>query len=358
MVFKKGRLSKKEKWVYGDTELSISTRLPYLGILITPNGSFHQAQTTLAEQATKAVFMMYKNLSRFSGLYPKFIMSLFDKLIAPILNYASEVWGYNDAPHIELVHTKFCKRVLGVKLSTQNDFVYSELGRYPMKIARIYNMVKFWLKIVHGQKAMYVTLSYQNSLRMFLDRNTKGWIRSIKSILQNTGFNYVWENQGVGDIQCFLSVFKRRLRDIWQQEWSYRVSNSTRASFYKTIKLTPIASEYLDIISVKSHREALCRLLVSSHQLRIESGRWDGTPRERRNCFACPNKQEDEYHFVLECILYKDLRRKLIRKYYWHRPSMFKFIQLLTNGSRKDIIGLGKFTFCAFKLRSAHISAM
>ena len=31
-------------------------------------------------------------------------MELFDKLISPILNYGSEVWGFHDAPEIEKVY--------------------------------------------------------------------------------------------------------------------------------------------------------------------------------------------------------------------------------------------------------------
>ena len=67
-------------------------------------------------------------------------MELFDKLIVPILNYGSEVWGFHDAPEIERVHLKFCKSILGVKTSVQNDFVYGELQRRPLKYARIMNI--------------------------------------------------------------------------------------------------------------------------------------------------------------------------------------------------------------------------
>ena len=69
-------------------------------------------------------------------------MELFDKLISPILNYGSEVWGFHDAPEIEKVHLKFCKNILGVKTSVQTDFVYGELHRLPMKYARTINILK------------------------------------------------------------------------------------------------------------------------------------------------------------------------------------------------------------------------
>ena len=47
----------------------------------------------------------------------------------PILKYGSEVWGFAKANAIERVHMQFRKKVLWVKNSTQNDFVYGERGR-------------------------------------------------------------------------------------------------------------------------------------------------------------------------------------------------------------------------------------
>jgi len=37
---------------------------------------------------------------------------------------------------------------------------------------------------------------------------------------------------------------------------------------------------------------------------------------------------EDEFHFLLECPLYYDLRKLLIDKYYWKHHSMITFIDL------------------------------
>ena len=70
---------------------------------------------------------------------PKHAMELFDKMITPILCYASEVWGFHDALDIERVQLKFCKRVSGVKSTVQNDFI---LNRLPMKCVRLVNIVR------------------------------------------------------------------------------------------------------------------------------------------------------------------------------------------------------------------------
>ena len=47
---------------------------------------------------------------------------------------------------------------------------------------------------------------------------------------------------------------------------------------------------------------------MSSHQLRIETGRDEKIPRDERICYSCTsNKIEDESHFLLECKAYSQI---------------------------------------------------
>ena len=57
-------------------------------------------------------------------------------MILPILNYASEIWGFHPAPDIERVHLKFLKQILKVKSQTPSAAVYGELGRVPLHVMR------------------------------------------------------------------------------------------------------------------------------------------------------------------------------------------------------------------------------
>ena len=358
MVFRKGKSIIRDKWFFGDKELSIATKLPYLGVIFTSNGSFAVAQTTLADKAGKAVYLLYRRISQFKNLKPKYMLDLFDKYISPILNYGCEVWGFQSSPHIERVHLKFCKSVLGVKTSTQNDFVYGELERVPMQIIRYFRIVKYWLKIVHGMKSYYVSRLYYTSLQNIDRDNKPNWVRSVKTLLLTHGFGEVWYNQGVGDIDAFVKLFKQRSFDMYKQDWNSRLQDSSRARFYRSIKPLHSYSLYLNIVVPKQHRMALCRLIVSSHSLKCESGRWARpvVPAERRYCFKCPNKIEDEYHFLVECSMYTDIRRELIPRYYWTCPSMFKVQQLFSITSPRVLKGLAKYVFLAFKIRQSEIS--
>ena len=98
------------------------------------------------------------------------------------------------------------------------------------------------------------------------------------------------------------------------------------------------------------YRIALTRLIVSSHRLSVETGRWERpvVHYESRLCHVC-HKLDDEYHFLLECDRYAELRARLIPRYYWVRASMYTCIQLLSSNNRKTVRLLSKYAFLAFR---------
>ena len=310
-------------------ELKVTSNIYYLGLRISSTSSFLQAQHKLASQANKAVFILQKRLNNYPYLTPKHAMELFDKMITPILCYASEVWVFHDAPDIERVQLKLCKTVLGVKSTVQNDFIYGKLNRLPMKCVRLVNIVRYWLKIVHGEKSRYVTKCYMNALAVGTNDGTC-WVNCLKAMLERNGLGDVWLQQGVGDRDFFLKIFKQRVLDIFRQNRSGRISMSSRDMFYRSVKENWVFSENLEIVHVTEHRKALCRLIVSSHQLRIKTGGWERpwVSREMRHCKFCNTDVEDEFHFMLKCPVYASIRKQVIHGYYWRRPFMYKLVKL------------------------------
>ena len=104
---------------YNNVELSIVDSFSYLGVVLTPGGSFSLAQNTFSGQAQKAIFRLNSYLYKFADISPYQRVELFDKLVAPIMNYSAEIWGFCKADKIETVHLQFCKRLLGVKQCSQ-----------------------------------------------------------------------------------------------------------------------------------------------------------------------------------------------------------------------------------------------
>ena len=95
-------------------------------------------------------------------------------------------------------------------------------------------------------------------------------------------------------------------------------------------------------------------LILSSHNIFIETGRWhrpNCIPREDRKCITC-NTIEDEYHFVIECSIFTDLRKRYISKYYWTNPSMYKLKQLFDCTNVSKLSKLSIYVLKAFELKS------
>jgi hypothetical protein len=355
MVFKKGgSLPATMKFVYNGNNIEIVSRFAYLGLIFTPGGSFAEAHKTLSNQARKGIFAMRVLLRKCVGLTPKHQCSLFDRMISPILNYGCEIWGLNKADPIEKVHVGFCKNILHVKSTTQNGVIYGELGRYPLLLNRQYRVIKYWLNIVSGIKPKYVCIVYQMLLDDLISQPTAtNWAGLVRQLLFQTGFAEVWYAQGVHNIHAFLCIFKTRILDMFDQTWHSDLEDSAKARSYILYANTLNYKVYLDAVNVDKYRIALCHLRLSSHRLAIETGRWH-KPKPiavgDRKCTIC-GVVEDEYHFLMECVLYKHIRKNYIPAYYVNKPSMVKFIELLGNEEPTLLKRLAVFVYKAFDLR-------
>ena len=294
------RLPNRLRFTYHGTEIETVSKFSYLGIVFTSRGSCKEAQHTLAGQALKAIFALNKHLYKFTYSKPSHVLDIFDKLISPVLNYGSEVWGFHKASAIETVLMQFCKsKLLGVKQSTQNDFVYGEPGRLKYQVQIYISIMRFWLKIINLEEKKYVKCIYNMRIQdkqLFL--NKPNWALHVKTLLSVYDFRDIWEAQGVENPKSFLEIFKQRI-DKFVQEWHSRLENSTRARTFINIKSFK-CHPYLGTINFKTFQTSLSRLRMSSHRLEVETGRWtrpEKTPFENRKCKFC-NNLEDECHFV------------------------------------------------------------
>jgi len=355
MIFRKsGKLPKDLKFIYGNENLEIVNKFKYLGVLFTTGISYNEHDKMLAGQSLKATFKLNKYLTKFTDLSPKHTTDLFNKLIVPILTYSSEVWGFNKGVQVERSQLKFYKKLLGVKTSTQNSFIYFETGTYDLCSLRYYNIIKYWLKICTTNDIKYTKQIYNAVLQYnVLNPQKITWVSKVKQLLGELGFNHVWISQGVGDIKCFLSMLKQRLQDIHIQHLHANLNSSTRAIFYKNIATFEFC-QYLDTVNIKKYRFAMTRLRLSSHRLAIETGRWKKptpVPFDERKCTVCKTL-EDEYHFIIECNVFRDLREHYIPEYYWKHPNSFKLIQLVNNCSVSIIQNLATYIFKAFERKT------
>ena len=142
MVISRGKIRNKPEFYFGMKKLDIVDDYCYLGIQINFNGKFQKA----IKKRLKTMFVL---LSRINTLQIPIDISLelFYTLVAPILLYGAEVWGYANIEVIEKVHLQFCRAILKVSKTTPIAMVYGELGRFPLEIQIKIKIIAYWCKI-------------------------------------------------------------------------------------------------------------------------------------------------------------------------------------------------------------------
>ena len=111
------------------------------------NGNCCTAKKRLIDQANKALSALYYKLRNLS-IPIDLQWKLFDSLIAPILFYSCEIWGFENKQGIEKLHLQFLKKKLNLRKNTPNYMVYGEMGRFPMDIVIKLRMVMFWNSLI------------------------------------------------------------------------------------------------------------------------------------------------------------------------------------------------------------------
>ena len=74
--------------------------------------------------------------------------------------------------------------------------------------------------------------------------------------------------------------------------------------------LLNILEDYLIHTNDLNNRFSISKLRLSSHKLRIETGRYDKLEVEKRLCENC-KQVDDEFHFIIDCSLYNNERQIL-----------------------------------------------
>ena len=73
-------------------------------------------------------------------------------------------------------------------------------------------------------------------------------------------------------------------------------------------------------------------------------------PYTQQTCTLCNSNIEDEYHVTLVCEYFKDVRKKYIKPFYYQRPNVMTFLDLMNSVGKKDRFRLMLFLKVVFKM--------
>lgn len=358
MVFRRGgRLRKNEKWYYGENRMEVVQHYTYLGLNHSTQLTWGPALHKLCQQAQRNLAVIYKLEQYYKNVPINIMLELFEKLVSPILMYGAEIWGYKQMNCIERIQTRFCKHILGLSKTACDAAALGECGKKRLKVLYFSKCIKYWLKLCCLPDNRLNKRCY-GMLKNYDEAGRVTWATHIKMLLSRYGFGFVWEEQGVGDIDAFMYIFKERVSDCSDQEWSSEINDMSKTNLLSCIKNVPSQEVYTKVLKFKHLRASLAKLRCGNHQLMIEKGRYNNIPRNERKCILCnSNEVESEEHFVMYCNQFKDLRLRYIDKHLVSK-NRFGFEKLLSTKNVSCLVDLSTFLFRAFKDRESKMSEL
>ena len=110
MIFEKGRHTTYNFHINNQL-IEIVSSFKYLGVYLYKNGNWYRTQKRASQHASYSLHNLFIFFNQIELPVSK-KSELFDSLVLPVLNYAAEIWGAHDAADIEVIHTKFCRKLL------------------------------------------------------------------------------------------------------------------------------------------------------------------------------------------------------------------------------------------------------
>ena len=114
-------------------------------------------------------------------------------------------------------------------------------------------------------------------------------------------------------MKAFFRSFKQRLVDQFWQGWQEKIQTSNRYDIYRTLKYNHHREHYVESITITKFRKAYARFRLGITKIRNNERFLK--PYSSTFCLSCqPNVKEDEYHFLLVCPMYNELRIKYLKR--------------------------------------------
>jgi hypothetical protein len=362
-----------EKFSFNDRKLENVMEYKYLGLTLNSKGNIKSCRKQLYGQALKAMYKLKKCIQG-TNINIRTALKLFDTLIEPILLYGCEITNLitiklnqdttdgalrNKSEYLfdnvlkleqEKLHLNYCRQLLGVNNKTANMATLGELGRYPLYIKAIKQVFKFYKRCNNSEPSSLLKNSL-NDMKLLIN-SPKTWMNNINNLAIILNINL--------DEDISEPSIAFQLKSMFSTYWTNKCKDDIRQGVaknklrtFRKFKFIFTYEKYLDCSMPITHRKALTKFRVSNHKLRIETGRYDGTPVELRLCTEC-KKIEDEAHLLLNCKKFDQERQNLMSIIYESCNNINnldeenKLIFIMMNENENVIKALGKFVHECF----------
>ena len=179
--------------------------------------------------------------------------------------------------------------------------------------------------------------------------STSKWIANVKNILDSVGRSDLWLNLDSIETLSVRHIVKQTLVDQFLQKWHCNTDISYKERKYKIFKENFEFEKYFTVLPRHLYL-SMVHFRMSNHKFPFETGRWNNIQLDDRKCVLCAkNSKGDEFHYLLECSFFSNDRKKCLCSYYYSRPNVPKFKQLLSLADEQQLTKLTIFVGIVMK---------
>ena len=223
----------------------------YLGVIVTDGGVLKHDITKFIREKRSNVLIKFTNFCSKNFLAPLSVkLGVLDTCVASSMLYASETW-MNYGKEVEVIYRNGLRTALGLRTNVNNEIIYTESGKYPLKCRILKQQLKFWLAVQN-----YCEQSPDSALKHFLDVADEielpfvNWYKALK-------------NTYVTPENCQRTL-EAECRAKWKTSFDEAVDVDSRLGTYVQVNPTLCTPQYINEIMFETDR------LLVGHRLHLD----------------------------------------------------------------------------------------
>ena len=302
MHFRKNRHRKSNySFMYGSSKIEMVDTYKYLGVVLSDHLKHSVIAEVLASAGGRALGAVITKFRNFRNIGFSTFTKMYDTSVVPVMNYASEVWGYKEYNVCEKVQQRAIRYFLGVHSKSPLLSLEGDMGWENLQSRRHINMVKYWNRMVNmsNTRLTKCVFLYDKSVCK------NNWSHDIKLLFEELGIEESFSNGHEIDLEMLSKEIAVHDNDTWKCKLQHKPKLRTYVQFKETFE----TEEYVRHCSSRRKRSLLAQFRMSILPIALETGRFKGLPIEERICKLCDrNAVEDEIHVLCSCDLYHSMR--------------------------------------------------
>lgn len=275
--------------VINNQSICHSTSEIYLGSAISSSTNINDHITADNKMRAKNIIKFYAFLRNNKYVPINIKLKVLESCLLSSLLYNAETWGNANLSKLEIKYREMLRAILGVRTTTCNEFVYTELDAISITARVMKKQYDFWTKIINLDETEPLKIAVR-----IAERHKLPFINHYKQLYNKFQNIDIYEND--------------------RSNRKYQIinkSNQGKSKYKAYLKLNPSLNKpllYNENVPIHKIQHTI-KLRTISHDLAIETGRRNNTPSEQRLCF-CKSNVEDEEHYLKFCPIYEDIRSK------------------------------------------------